>query len=64
MGKRLILASRISKQASADEILVSATSRDILRSSGEFHFDQGREIELKGFSGEHWLFGVSWYDNQ
>ncbi|HYB90984.1 MAG TPA: AAA family ATPase [Candidatus Binataceae bacterium] len=62
-GRTVILASRISKQASADEILVSGTSKEIVESSGEFRFDLGRETELKGFSAARRLFAVSWRDD-
>ena len=54
--------AEIAKLASGDEILVSAISKDILESSGEFRFDPIRETELKGLSGKHRLFAVSWRD--
>jgi class 3 adenylate cyclase len=62
-GRTVILASRICEQASGDEVLVSATSKDILESSDEFRFDLNRETDLKGFSGKHRLFTVLWRDD-
>lgn len=59
-GKNVILAARIAAQARGDEIIVSALLRDLVLSSGDFEFDQERELELKGLSGRYRVFAVPW----
>ena len=59
-GKTLILAARIASQAAGEEIFVSQLVRDLLESTGEFTFDEGREATLKGLSGTYRLYGVKW----
>jgi class 3 adenylate cyclase len=51
VGRAVNLAARIAAQAKGGEILVSATMKDIAGSAGDLRFDEGREIELKGFAG-------------
>jgi class 3 adenylate cyclase len=54
-GRSVVLAARIAAQAVGGEILVSeALVRNCSeRTNGEFAFDDGRELELKGLSGTH-----------
>jgi class 3 adenylate cyclase len=59
-GKAVILASRIGGQARGGEILVSSTFRELTSTAGDFRFDSGREIPLKGFSGTHRVYAVLW----
>ena len=42
----------------AGEILVSSVLRVLVESSGEFEFGDDREMELKGLTGTHKVFGV------
>ncbi len=60
LGSTVNLASRIATAARGDEILVSAILKELCASSGEFDFDRGQEIELKGLSQPHRVFSVSW----
>ena len=32
----------------------------LVESSGEFDFGDARDVELKGLSGSHQVFGVNW----
>ena len=57
-GKSVILAARIASQALGGQILVSSLLRALVESSGEFGFDEGRELELKGLAGTHQVFEV------
>jgi class 3 adenylate cyclase/ketosteroid isomerase-like protein len=59
-GKTVVLATRITAAASGSEILASALVRALTESSGEFTFDDGREVELKGLAGKHLLHPVIW----
>ncbi len=59
-GRHVILAARIAGQARGGEILVSALLKELTESAGEFSFDAGRELALKGLSGTHRLYGVAW----
>lgn len=60
LGSTVNLASRIATAARGDEILVSALLKELCTSSGEFEFDRGQEIELKGLSQPHRVFTVAW----
>ncbi len=59
-GRNVIFASRVASQAVGGQILVSSLLKNLTESSGEFRFDDGREIELKGLSGVHRVFEVGW----
>jgi len=58
--KTVILAARIAAQARGGEILVSSPLRELVASAGKFAFGDGREVELKGLSGRHRVFGLAW----
>jgi class 3 adenylate cyclase len=59
-GRHVILAARIADQARGGEILVSALLKELTESSGEFVFNDGREMQLKGLTGTQRVFGVAW----
>jgi class 3 adenylate cyclase len=59
-GKHVNLAARIAGQASGGEILVSSLLKELTASGGDIAFDDGREVTLKGLSGEHLVYAVSW----
>lgn len=58
VGKDVVLASRITREAGPGEITVSADVLDLLGDDDE-RFDGGRIAHLKGL-GPHLVFGVSW----
>ena len=58
LGTTVNLASRIADAARGDEILVSGLLRELCISSGEFEFDRGTEVELKGISQPHRVYLV------
>ena len=60
LGSTVNLASRIATAARGEEILVSSLLKELCASTGEFDFDRGQEIELKGLSQPHRVFAVSW----
>lgn len=59
-GRAVILASRIVERAEPGEILVSSLVKELTESSGEFVFDAGREVTLKGIARSEWVHGVVW----
>jgi class 3 adenylate cyclase len=59
-GKNVILAARIAGQAKGGEILVSSLLKELTESGGDIAFGEGREVELKGLSGQHHVFEVVW----
>jgi len=59
-GKHVNLAARIAGQASGGEILVSSLLRELTASGGDIAFGEPREVELKGLSGAHHVYAVSW----
>jgi class 3 adenylate cyclase len=59
-GKNVILAARIASQAQGGEILVSSLLKELTESGGDIAFGEGREVELKGLSGQHRVFEVVW----
>jgi len=58
-GRNVAMAARVAGQAGGGEILVSETVRDAVRDCDGISFDDGREAELKGFSGAHRLYAVA-----
>ena len=59
-GKNVILAARVASHAQGGRILVSSLLKELTESSGEFSFDVGSEVELKGLSGLYRVFEVRW----
>jgi class 3 adenylate cyclase len=60
LGSTVNLASRIATAARGGEILVSSLLKELCASTGEFDFDGGHELELKGLSQPHRVFAVKW----
>ena len=56
VGKDVVLASRITREAGADEVVASADVVDVI--GEEDRFDGGRIADLKGL-GPHLVFGVA-----
>jgi class 3 adenylate cyclase len=57
-GRNVAMAARVAAEAVGGQILVSEPVRTALRDCDDIAFDEGREVELKGFSGSHRLFAV------
>jgi class 3 adenylate cyclase len=57
-GRNVAMAARVAAEAVGGEILVSQSVRDALRDNDDISFDEGRDVELKGFSGNYRLFAV------
>ncbi len=62
LGGAVILAARIAQQAKGGEILVSSVLKDLCDLGGEYQFEQGRDIYLKGLSESRRVYSVSWID--
>ena len=59
-SKTVILASRLAGQAEGEEIIVTAAVKAAVDESGEFTFDGGRELRLKGLSQPYTVHRVGW----
>ncbi len=59
-GSHVNLAARVGGAAQGDEILVSGLLKALTESAGEFIFDEGREIDLKGISEPQQVYQVEW----
>ena len=46
--------------ATGNEILISGLLKALTESVGEFRFDTGREVELRGMSGAQRVHAVGW----
>jgi class 3 adenylate cyclase len=57
-GRNVAMAARVANEADGGEILVSETVRDAVSDCDDISVDEGREVELKGFSGTHRLYAV------
>jgi class 3 adenylate cyclase len=57
-GRNVAMAARVAAQAVGGQILVSEPVRDAVGDCDDIRFDDGREVELKGFSGSYRLFAV------
>jgi class 3 adenylate cyclase len=60
LGRTVILASRIAGEARSGEILTSSVVKALADGSGEFVFEDPREVELKGVSQPQVLYPVVW----
>jgi class 3 adenylate cyclase len=58
-GKNVVLAARITDQASGGEILASSVVKQLTESAGDVRFDNEREVELNGFAGTHTVYRVT-----
>lgn len=58
-GRNVAMAARVAGQADGGEILVSEAVRDAVGDCDDIGFDEGREVDLKGFSGSHRVYAVS-----
>lgn len=58
-GKNVALAARVAGQADGGQTLVSEPVHDALSDETDVAFDEGRDVELKGFKGNHRLFEVT-----
>jgi adenylate cyclase len=60
-GRNVAMAARVAGQAKGGEVLVSAPVRDacLEAAQGAVGFDDGRDTELKGFSGTYRLYAVA-----
>ena len=59
-GRNVIFAARIADEAEGGEILVSSLVKELTESGGEFEFENGREVALKGLSGTGKVYSVGW----
>ncbi len=59
-GRNVAMAARVAGAADGGEILVSESVRNACHDSADadVSFDDGRDVELKGFSGSHRLYSV------
>jgi class 3 adenylate cyclase len=55
-GRNVAMAARVASAADGGEVLVSEPVRDAC--GNDVTFDDGRDVELKGFSGTHRLYAV------
>ena len=59
LGGAVILAARIAEQAKGGEILVSSVLKDLCDLGGEFQFEHGRDVDLKGVSEPRRVYSVT-----
>jgi class 3 adenylate cyclase len=57
-GRNVAMAARVAAEATGGEVLVSQPVRDALCDCEDIRFDEGRDVALKGFSGDYRLFAV------
>ena len=59
-GRHVNLAARVGAAANGGEILVSSLLHELIASSMDFEFGEGRDVQLKGLSGTHRVYPVTW----
>ncbi|MGH3674553.1 MAG: adenylate/guanylate cyclase domain-containing protein, partial [Mycobacterium sp.] len=57
-GRNVAMAARVAAQADGGQTLVSEPVRDSVSGDNGIAFDDGRDVELKGFTGKHRLYTV------
>jgi len=60
LGRTVILASRITDEAEADEILVSSLLHELTAASSDLSFSSARTVSLQGVSDPQVLYPVRW----
>jgi adenylate cyclase len=58
-GRNVALAARVAAAAEGGEVLVSEAVRDAVGDQDGIAFDDGRDVELKGFSGTYRLYALT-----
>jgi class 3 adenylate cyclase len=58
-GRNVAMAARVAAAADGGEVLVSESVRETVDGRDGIAFDDGRDVELKGFSGTHRLYALS-----
>ncbi|MDT5068815.1 MAG: hypothetical protein QOK02_4970 [Mycobacterium sp.] len=58
-GRNVAMAARVAAAADGGEVLVSEAVRDAIGAENDIAFDDGRDVELKGFNGTHRLYALS-----
>lgn len=58
-GRNVAMAARVAAAAQGGEVLVSEPVREAMGDC-DIGFDDGRQVELKGFAGSHRLYAVEW----
>ncbi len=58
-GRNVAMAARVAAEADGGQTLVSEAVRKSVDGTEGIAFDDGRDVELKGFSGTHWLYAVA-----
>ncbi|MGI8800585.1 MAG: adenylate/guanylate cyclase domain-containing protein [Solirubrobacteraceae bacterium] len=59
-GRNVVIAARITDQARAGEILVSAAVKEYTETDPSFRFDSRAAVHFRGVHGEHEMYGVAW----
>jgi adenylate cyclase len=59
-GRNVAMAARVAAAADGAEVLVSEAVREAVDDGDGIAFGDGRDIELKGFSGTHRLYALTW----
>jgi adenylate cyclase len=58
-GRNVAFAARVAAAADGGEVLISEPVREAVGDHDDIAFDDGRDVELKGFSGTHRLYALS-----
>ena len=58
-GRNVAMAARVAGEADGGEILVSEPVRAGVSDHDDITFDDGRDVERKGFAGTHRLYAVA-----
>lgn len=58
-GRNVALAARVAAEADGGEVLVSESVREAVAGRDGVRLDDGREVDLKGFSGTHRVYAVT-----
>ena len=57
-GRNVAMAARVAAHADGGQTLVSESVRESVGDQDDLGFDDGRDVELKGFTGKHRLYAV------
>lgn len=59
-GHAVNYAARMTSAATGGEILTSSLVHELVSQTGEFEFEQPRDVQIKGIEGPHRVYPVAW----
>ncbi len=60
VGRNVFIAALVAQQARPGQIVVSAALKELVEEAGEFQFDEGKMVEMRGLLAKQRVYQVVW----